>query len=395
MIDKVLKYNLCVGCGLCSSILGHDKCSMSLNEQGFYYPYLQKQSVDESIVKKLCPSIRIHGPRHTRSWGVLKDIVEGWSSDKSIRYKAASGGVITSLSLFLLETKKVDAVLQVGTRPGDYLYNELRVSRKRDDILANAQSRYAPALSLYNIKNILDSSDEKFAFIGKPCDIAGIRNLCELYPQYDGRFEILISIFCGGIPSYNATEKIWKMSGHDDPPSSVKYRGEGWPGYFIARWDDGSEFRLTYNESWGKILGRNLNFRCKICPDGIGMLADLAVGDSWTTKNGYPDFQEQEGRCFVMVRTDRGSKLFRQAADSDYIDVHPLDITKLKEIQPYQYKRRKLEGWRILPIQVFTLGLLDYKGLNIYREALKANYIDGVKNMLGTVKRLVKNSNNG
>ncbi len=60
---------------------------------------------------------------------------------------------------------------------------------------------------------------------------------------------------------------------------SLKYRGDGWPDYFHAVWQDGSEFKLTNNKSCGKVLGRQVGFRCKICPDGVGMLADIAVGD--------------------------------------------------------------------------------------------------------------------
>lgn len=114
------------------------------------------------------------------------------------------------------------------------------------------------------------------------------------------------------MPSYNASIKAWKLSGKEQEPVSLKYRGDGWPGYFTVKWADNTDFKLDYNESWGKVLGRELGFRCKICPDGIGMLADIAVGDSWNTKNGYPDFTEGAGKSFVMVRTALGSEYIKK-----------------------------------------------------------------------------------
>ncbi|MCH5327776.1 MAG: Coenzyme F420 hydrogenase/dehydrogenase, beta subunit C-terminal domain [Coprobacter sp.] len=363
---------------------------MSLDRsKGFYYPKLNKD-VNDGIIKKICPGITIHGNGHHGIWGNVVEVVEGWSASPDIRYKAASGGVVTSLAIYLLETRKVDAVLQVGVRRDSYIYNELQVSKCKEDVLRNAQSRYAPALTLYNIKELLDNSDEKYAFIGKPCDIAGIKNLCKEYPQYNNRFELFISIFCAGMPSYEATAKTWRLSGRKDEPCQLKYRGDGWPGNFKATWADGETFELSYNDSWGKILGRNVCFRCKICPDGIGLLADIAVGDSWNTKDGYPDFTEEDGRCFVFIRSRKGSDLLSEARDKEYLKYHKLPIDKIQEMQPYQYERRKFVWWRLLPIYLISPRLLQYGGLGLFRQAVNGNIVVGIKNFKGASKRYLK-----
>lgn len=390
MINKIVNNNLCLGCGLCSSVLGKDKCEIKLTEKGFYVPSLKATttSQEDKTIKQICPGIHVETESHEGVWGSMKSIAEAWSADASIRHKAASGGVITSLAIYLVKSHKVDAVLQVGVRDDSYLYNELKVSRTREDILHNAQSRYAPALVFENIKQILDSSNETYAFIGKPCDMAAMQNLCRESPQYKNRIKYYLSIFCAGMPSYNATIKTWQQSGHTDEPLKLKYRGEGWPGNFKAEFADGTGYQISYNESWGKILGKNLGFRCKICPDGIGMLADIAVGDSWNTKDGYPDFTESEGRCFCMIRTDTGSELMKDAAQLGYIESKELDIKNIKYQQKYQYNRRKLTGWRVLPVQIITGGLLKFKGLGIVKQALTANIKEGINNAIGTYNRI-------
>lgn len=392
MIDKIKKYHLCIGCGLCSSILGEASCPMTLNKEGFYSPRpLHKLSNQESaLIKRVCPGIRVEGKPHLGTWGPLVSIRQAWSSDNQIRHKAASGGVVTSLAICLLEQKMVDAILQIGVRDNSYLYNELHISRTKEEVINNAQSRYAPALVFHHIKEILDSGNSTFALIGKPCDIAALQNYIREFPQYKNRIKYYISIFCAGMPSYNATIQTWQQSGHKDEPISLKYRGDGWPGNFKAVFRDGSTFMLSYHESWGKILGRHLGFRCKICPDGIGMLADIAVGDSWNTKDGYPDFTEDKGRCFCMVRTITGEELMQKAIQCQYIEENTLPISKIKEQQPYQWERRTLEGWRLLPTQIYTHFLLHFKDLSIWRLSLKANIIKGIKNAIGTYKRLKK-----
>ena len=388
VINRILRNDLCIGCGLCSSVLGHSKCEMILNiPKGFYYPRLQK-GVNDKVVQNICPGITIHGNGNHGIWGEVVEIVEGWSQDPNIRYKAASGGIVTSLAIYLLESSKVDAVLQVGVKQDSCIYNELQVSRCKEDVLKNAQSRYAPALTLYNIIELLDNSNEKYAFVGKPCDIAGIRNLCKEYPKYKERFKLFISIFCAGMPSYVATVKTWQMSGRTDEPCNLKYRGDGWPGNFKATWENGETFELSYNDSWGKILGRSIGFRCKICPDGIGMLADIAVGDSWGTKDGYPDFTEEEGRCFVFVRSKKGLEILSGA--KEYVEYHELPINRNQEMQPYQYERRKMVWWRILPLYLISPHLLRYNGLGLFRQSMNVSVLVGIRTFIGSAKRYLK-----
>ena len=387
--EKILKYDLCLGCGMCSSVFGKDLCEMRLTDKGFYRPEF-KGKVEGQLLKKLCPGIRVHGQSDDSLWGNVIEVVEGWSSDAVLRHKAASGGVVSALAIYTLESGLADAVLQVGVKKDSYLYNELKVSRSKDDVINNAQSRYAPALTLVNIKQLLDSSTERFAFVGKPCDIAGVKNLIEQFPAYRERFSLFISIFCAGMPSYKATETAWKESGYQDDPSTLKYRGDGWPGMFRAAWSDGRKFELSYNDSWGKILGRQLGYRCKICPDSIGMLADIAVGDSWNTNDGYPDFTEDEGRCFVFVRTERGKRSLELAKKKGFVEYRSLSVDRIQEMQKYQHERRKVVGWRLLPVWLFTKGLINFKGIGIIRQTIRADFSKGLSNMKGSFSRMLK-----
>lgn len=282
-------------------------------------------------------------------------------------------------------------MLHVGVADSSYLYNKLYVSRTKEDVLRFNASRYAPAAVFNDIISIFEQSgNETFAFIGKPCDMAGMQNLLRAYPQYKGKVKYYLSIFCAGMPTYHATQKAISSFGKNETPIRLQYRGDGWPGYFTATYQDGTSCRMTYNESWGKILGRQLGFRCKICPDGIGMLADIASGDSWNTKDGYPDFTEGDGRNFCFVRTSNGQSLFDEAVKAGYIESEELNINDVKDMQRYQFDRRHMVGWRIAAVQLVTWGILHFKGLGYVSTALKANYKKGIRDFKGTIQRLKK-----
>ena len=63
---------------------------------------------------------------------------------------------------------------------------------------------------------------------------------------------------------------------------------------------------------------------------------------------------------------------------------------RLREEQRLQYERRKLSGWRILPVQVLSGFILNFKGLSITKQALTAKIKVGVNNMIGTTKRIIR-----
>lgn len=391
-LTRILKNDLCLGCGLCEAISNHE-CKVHLTPRGFYRPDLNGSKFDKTIAR-LCPGITIHNrnqSKHLSIWGKVIRVSNAWASDKNIRHLSSSGGVTSAIAIYLLDTHKVDGVLHVGVKNDSYLFNQLFVGRNRDEILKRNSSRYAPAETFNNIIEILDGTgSETFAFIGKPCDIAAVQNLVRVYPQYEPRIKFYLGIFCAGMPSYNATDKVLATFDKKESPESLRYRGDGWPGYFTARYKDGSICRMTYNDSWGKILGRDLGFRCKVCPDGIGLLADIASGDSWNTNNGYPDFTEAEGKNFCFIRTRKGMELFDDAEVKGYICTEELQIEDIQNIQRYQYNRRHMVGWRIAAVQCLTGGILKFSGLGSYHTALRSNIFKGLKEAVGTAKRLIK-----
>jgi len=392
MISKIIKNDLCLGCGLCEAI-SKGECKMVLTKRGFYRPNMTKGHWSD-VIRKICPGITIQNhnqSKHQSTWGNVVQVSNAWASDNNMRQQSSSGGVTSALAIYLLESHQVDGVLHIGVQEGSYLHNKLYVSRNRNDILSRNSSRYAPAEVFNHIIDIFETNEkETFAFIGKPCDIAAMQNLITVYPEYTYKIKFYLAIFCAGMPSYKATDKALATFNRQDKPINLRYRGNGWPGYFTAVYKDGESFRMSYNDSWGKILGRDLGFRCKICPDGIGLLADIASGDSWNTKNGYPDFTEADGKNFCFMRTDKGVKLIKEAEEKGYIVSEKLNVNDVQDMQLYQYSRRHLVGWRIAAVQCLTGGILNYHGLGFYRTALRLNIAKGIKETLGTAKRFVQ-----
>ena len=333
-LDRILKSDLCTGCGLCAS-LAPQSMHMALDTMGFARPRITSavpKDIDEKI-DALCPGrniVQVLSPADDHVlWGPIQACRTGHATDAALRQHASSGGVISALLTYLLASKTVDYVIQVGASSASPLDNLTVTSTTAENVYDAAGSRYAPSSPLANVHEHL-ASPGRFALVGKPCDIAAMRAMARTDPRIDQKIPVMISFFCAGVPSRRGTEKILEAMQVDEKDVvDFRYRGDGWPGFATARKADGSESRMSYADSWGNILSKHVQFRCKICPDGSGGLADIVCGDAWESDaQGYPAFAERDGQSLILSRTTRGEGLVKRALAAGAISCEGLDVSR-------------------------------------------------------------------
>ncbi len=197
---------------------------------------------------------------------------------------------------------------------------------------------------------------------------------------------------CAGLPSIKGTLNIIESFGvKEEEVRNLKYRGEGWPGYFKIITSNQQVYKKSYNESWGNELNKHLQFRCKICPDGTGEFADLTCADAWESSNdGYPSFSEKPGQSLVISRTDVGRKILEDAIRKNYIVLSStyVGLDSVKKMQPYQVNRKQNVLPRIFALLVIGKRVHLYNRKILLMAAFKENPLRLVKNFLGTLKRM-------
>ena len=391
--DKLVNSKLCLGCGLCESLGQNNGYKMRLCEDGFWRVQIPK-SRDlklEKQITKCCPSIELVGVGDSEIWGHYIRIIRAYSNDNNTRFVSSSGGIVTETCCYLLDNKIVDAVLQVGVSNEDYLTNELRVARTTEEVKANSSSRYAPALMFNKLKQLLDSSTESFAFVGKSCDVLCVNNFENQYPIYKGRIKYKVAILCAGMPSLNATVKI-ENSNVDRKYNiaSIRYRGNGWPGTFTVKYQDGSKYCMDYENAWMNYLGRYLHHRCKICPDSVGTIADILVGDAWEIKDNAPSFEERPGVSLVIIRNEKADHIVINMEKQGFITSSEVAEHYLNTIQPNHVRKRTSSGFKIASTRLLSPGLLRNRQLKLMHLMVKYNILRGIRDFWGSLKRYRK-----
>jgi coenzyme F420 hydrogenase subunit beta len=206
----------------------------------------------------------------------------------------------------------------------------------------------------------------------------------------------MIAFMCAGVPSYKGTDAVLKAMGVADPTAllSFRFRGDGWPGYATAVLADGTRYQMDYNTSWGTILNRFLQFRCKVCPDGIGEFADITFADGWhCDEQGYPLFEETNGRSLVVTRTAKGAALFAASEAGGYVESEPVPLASLWPMQPFQAKRKGLVLSRLAALANVGHRPPRYRGLSLVQNARMLGVKANAKSYLGALRRLLKRRN--
>ncbi|WP_448586844.1 Coenzyme F420 hydrogenase/dehydrogenase, beta subunit C-terminal domain [Thermaurantiacus sp.] len=395
VLRKVVAGETCAGCGLCAGV--DPGIAMARDARGFLRPRATAAPAPETdaLMAAACPGARVapwgEAPAVDPLWGPYHRCLTGFATDREIRHTASSGGVLSALALHLLETGAADRVLHAAMDPKQPLLTAIARSTSRNDVVRAAGSRYAPAAPLAELEAEL-ARPGRIVFIGKPCDAGALRLYLSVRPEHRDRFAAILSFFCAGTPSQLGTDRIIERLGvAPRQVAAFRYRGDGWPGYATAVLADGTSRRLSYAESWGGILSKEVQFRCKICPDAVGGVADVAAADAWYGgETGYPSFDEAEGRSLILTRTARGDRLVAEAEAAGVLATSPLDPGEIEKMQPSQARRKRHLSARMAAVRL-TGGFAPHMaGLRLAEAAADERLLPRLKATAGLVRRILQ-----
>uniref|UniRef100_UPI003B52E884 Coenzyme F420 hydrogenase/dehydrogenase, beta subunit C-terminal domain n=1 Tax=Roseovarius indicus TaxID=540747 RepID=UPI003B52E884 len=349
-VREVVEHGLCIGCGLCEA-LGPDRWKMTMTGEGRLRPApLGKETPQaDADILAACPGVvteaTADGPEYDEVWGRYAHMGEAWAGDPEIRFRAATGGVLTALGVHLIKSGRAKFILHCTADPAHPVRSKWVMSETPEDVARRSGSRYGPSNTLAGLEVALDRG-EPFAIIAKPCDAGAVRARAKADPRLDALLVAVLVMVCGGASDLGKSWMLLDELGVPEEDVTVfRYRGYGNPGRARVETRDGRAFERTYEELWGDEAGWRIQTRCKLCPDAIGEAADIAAADIW------PDAQpegEDAGFNGIITRTDTGQHLMQSAVEAgDLIlgkDHTPRDYD---HFQPHQVNKKRAMAARL------------------------------------------------
>lgn len=340
-IDSVVKDDLCTGCGTCLALCPLSAINMVKdNSRGIYAPQINWEICNQcGICFKVCPGHSVDFDRLNMSifadnpadslLGYYLNCYTGYATDYNVRYNAASGGLVTVLLISALEEGIIDGALVTRMSQENPFEPEPFIARTREEIISAAKSKYCPVPANIALREIL-KEDGKYAVVGLPCHIHGIRKAEEMDGALKAKISLHVGIFCGHPPNFLATEfLLWQRGITKEDVVKIDYRGEGWPGGISIYLRDGQRIFIPHFDAWKRLDLVFFPRRCTLCCDGAGELADISFGDAW-----LPEFSDDKnGTSVIISRTPKVDELLQRMLAKGIIKLDNTTAAKVAESQ--------------------------------------------------------------
>lgn len=282
--------------------------------------------------------------KYSSSLGYYLDLFAGYVQEGDYRKNATSGGFGTWILKELLDKKLVDKVIHVKECPGEEILFKYVISDSIDDIKNGAKTRYYP-VELSDVLEYIKNNDGKYALVGVPSFIYGIRLLSEQEKIFKERIVYTVGLICGHQKSTHYLKSLIDQVGIEyDSLCGVDFRkkveDENADEYII-------EFRYMENRqektltkkmrdlvgySWGQG-----HFKIKasdFTDDVMNETADVTLGDAWIPPYKF----DSRGNNVLIVRNEMIYKLILEAAEEGRISIDRLSEKEAYASQPGHFR---------------------------------------------------------
>jgi coenzyme F420-reducing hydrogenase beta subunit len=340
-ITGITSSGLCIGCGICHSVCPSKAIEIVFDVFRRYIPAVSSSKCKNcGQCINVCPNTpdtlagyAISAMSEGKYYGLNNSVgtFVGYDLNLDSRLRSSSGGIVTAFLRRLIQEGLVDGVIAVDSKSASYggKYHETSIFRNIDELENSRGSKYYPVTYSEVLKTVL-SKDERYAVVGVPCIIRGVKKLPD---SIKNKIKFTVSLFCGHNVTGQFVEQLARHEGIKGKESfTVNLRDK----FGIASADDFNNVFILEN---GEIKRRKkveifnrfyLNYyyaheACLYCPDAFGVDADLSAKDAWGKKYG----KDPHGCSYVVVRDAKVMEIIQCLRKEKKIFLEPVDTSEI------------------------------------------------------------------
>ncbi|MES9993375.1 MAG: Coenzyme F420 hydrogenase/dehydrogenase, beta subunit C-terminal domain [Candidatus Thiodiazotropha sp.] len=340
-ITPIVNSYLCHSCGACYASCGHGSISFTESIGGYYFPIIDYDSCTRcGLCLDVCSGDHLGNTAVNKLTddpfiGNIKMCKVGVSTKKEIYENSQSGGVVTGLLSYLLDTRAIEvavvSIMQEKVPPrGDVI-----LAYNSKDLARSQKSKYTP-IPLLNILHKLNNVKGPIAIVGLACHMQSLQNYCEVFKKIRKKEIIKIGLICDRVLTTTSIDFISTMA----TKKSVKhliFRDKGkasYPGYPLVITTDNHRIKLDK-----KVRLRMKDYftpaRCRLCFDKMNVLSDIVCGDP----HGMNTDNQNNGETLLFVRTNKGKEIINNAETDNALKLRDANVDRAIIGQSIEKKR--------------------------------------------------------
>jgi len=319
--NEVIDAGLCCLCGGCTSFCRENKLH-AIDFRNGLPDYVDKERCLKcGICYMLCPVTdeleEEMEKKYGKGLGKIIDIYSARSTDEKVLEVCCDGGVVTSLLHYMMDVHYIDgALVAKKTKAGSMPV----IATSYHELLACAGATLATIPSLDKIeyystytkvipelRKIQYGGMEEIALTGTPCQTKTIRKMQLVNVLPSGSIKFIIGLFCienFSFDAVNAAKFEEIIGGRLSDIKKINIKDK-----MIISFKDGSRKEMDLDAL--KMVAREACIKCRIPFSNI--YGDISVGGV-----GSP-----EGYTTVVIRSEEGKRVFEEAIEEGYIELHP------------------------------------------------------------------------
>ncbi len=347
-IEEVVRSGLCNRCGTC---VGLSKGKIIFGDRlGSYLPAIQEplDEIEEELLFSACSGKgfdfpaerkRIYGEesQHHSFIGAYRNIYIGFSKDEEIRRNSASGGIITSVLIWMLEKKKIDGAVVLGMSKEEPWLTRPFIATSKEELLEAAQSKYIIS-AVNEILPEIEKFEGKLAYVGLPGQVQSIRLLQELGHPSVKNIKYIFGPFYGNTLHFSSVKSFIRSFGMKDYRKITRlyFRYGEWPGKMRVEFENGKAIELPKFHA-NYLIPFHIVKNSLLCTDLSNEYTDISGGDAWA-----PVYEERgKGFSMVIPRSGQGQDILDEMVADGRLELMPVEEDEAIRMHSHGYDLKK------------------------------------------------------
>ena len=247
------------------------------------------------------------------------------AADDALREHSASGGAVTAILVYLLESGQIDgALVNEAYMEDGMVKNRFLIATTRADLLRAQGSKYMAVRFSAQALPLIRRFEGRLAVVALPCDTTILRAALHHDEALAQKVVWLISLFCGhnSLPELTHHIGAKQTRDKDAPLTAFHYRVGHWRGEIRLEFADSSQKMVPF-DSFSTY--QNLFFfcekKCLYCHDHFGYASDISAGDVWLSAMKEKPVKPTA----LLARSPRSAELLQICIQQGVLQAEPVD----------------------------------------------------------------------